>query len=188
MEEELSARERSRDPVRENRQPQDKHRLLPTATALLSGTPETSKGSTVCCYCQQTHSPANCIVVTSLDARRQILKTSGRCLNCLMRGHVVRRCRSPPRCQLCKRKHHLSICNQTAETNPSPPNTTENTNVSISTLNPEATPYTLNPTTSVFCSTSMKSVFLQTARARVYNPRVPDSHVELRVLLDGGSQ
>ena len=96
LEEELSARERSRDPVRENRQPQDKHRLLPTATALLSGTPETSKGSTVCCYCQQTHSPANCIVVTSLDARRQILKTSGRCFNCLMKGHVVRRCRSPP--------------------------------------------------------------------------------------------
>ena len=34
----------------------------------------------------------------------------------------------------------------------------------------------------------MKSVLLQTARALTYNPRIPELHLELRILLDGGSQ
>jgi hypothetical protein len=96
---------------------------------------------------------------------------------------VGRRCRSAPQCQACKRKHHPSICDHTAATNLEEP-----TNVSISTLNPEAPPYVSSPTTNVLCSTSAKSVLLQTARAVAYNPRIPDSRLELRILLDGGSQ
>ena len=58
----------------------------------------------------------------------------------------------------------------------------------MSTLNPEAPPYVLNPTMNALCSAKVKSVLLQTARALVYNPQVPDSRMELRILLDGGSQ
>ena len=58
----------------------------------------------------------------------------------------------------------------------------------MSTLDPEAPPYVLNPTMNALSSTSTKSVLLQTTRALAYNPEVPDSHMELRVLLDGGSQ
>ena len=58
----------------------------------------------------------------------------------------------------------------------------------MSTLDPEAPPYVLNPTMNALSSTSTKSVLLQTARALVYNPKVPDSHMELRVLLEGESQ
>ena len=142
-----------------------------------------------CCYCQQTHSSVSCPVVTSLDARRQILKTSGRCFNCLVRAHIVRRCRSSPQYQACKRKHHPSICDQSAAAEPkSPTSSSQPTNVAISTLNPEAPPYVLNPTSNTLSSTSTKSVLLQTAQALIYNPRDPDSHVELRILFDGGSQ
>ena len=116
-----------------------------------------------CCYCQRTHSSVGCPVMTSLDARRQFLKTSGRCFNCLVRGHIVRRCRSPTQCQACKRKHHPSIYDQTAAAEPkSPTSSSQPTNVAISTLNPEAPPYMLNPTSNTLSSTGAKSVLLQT--------------------------
>lgn len=128
LEEELVARERSRDPSWNNRPPREKHQPLPTATTLLSGTQESSGKSTVCSYCQQTHSPVDSHVVTNPDARRQILKKSGRCFNCLMKGHVGKRCRSFPQYQTCKRRHYLSICSQTAAAEPrSPPSSTEPT-------------------------------------------------------------
>lgn len=79
LEEELVARERSRDPARTSRHPQDKSRLPPTATTLLSGAQEPSRKPLACCYCQQSHSAVDCQIVTDLDARRQILKSSGRC-------------------------------------------------------------------------------------------------------------
>ena len=81
FEEELVARERSCDPARNNHRPQDKPQPSPTATILLSGTQESSRESIACCYCQQMHSSINCHVVTNLDARRQFLKSSGRCFN-----------------------------------------------------------------------------------------------------------
>lgn len=103
LEEELIARERSGDPTRTSRHPQqDKSRLPPTATTLLSGAQEPSRKCLACCYCQQSHSAVDCHVVTDLDACRQILKSSGRCFNCLVRGHVGRRCRSSPQCQTCR--------------------------------------------------------------------------------------
>ena len=114
LEEELIARERSHDPTRNNRHLQDKPRPRPTATALFSETQETAGGPTSCYYCQQSHTLSECHVVKDLYARRQILMTNGRCFNCLAKGHVSRRCRSPPQCKACKRKHHPSNCNQNA--------------------------------------------------------------------------
>ena len=185
LEEELVARERSRDPTRSNRHPQDKFRPAPTATTLLSGAQESTRRSNSCCYCQQSHDPSECNTMKDLDARRQILKTSGRCFNCLERRHIVRMCRSSPQCLTCKRRHHPSICNQKAT---GPPTPAESTTVSAVALNPEAPPYVSNPTTSALCSIGMNSVLLQTARAPIYNPQNPEARVELRMLLDGGSQ
>ena len=185
------ARERSHGPAQDRRHAQDKSKTRPpsTATTLFSGTQRTDKRSIVCCYCQQSHSPADCLTVVNLDARRQILKSSGRCFNCLTKGHTGKRCHAPPQYQTSKRKHHPSICNQTAEVDQgSPQGSTEPTNVSISTLNPKAESYVSNSTTSVFCSMNVKSVLLQTARAVVYNLRTLDFSTELRILLDCGSQ
>ena len=96
LEEELIAREHSRDPTRNNRHHQDKPRPRPTATALFSETQEPAGGPASCCYCQQSHTSSECHIVKDLDARWQILMTNGRCFNCLAKGHVSRRCRSPP--------------------------------------------------------------------------------------------
>ena len=162
------------------------------ATTLLSGTQESSRRSgSTCCYCQQLHSAVDCHVVTDIEERRRILKTSGQCFNCLWKGHIAKKCRSSNRCQTCNRKHHLSICDQQSTTTTETKvnlSASESTNVSMSTLDPEAPPYGLNPMMNALSSTSTKSVLLQTARALVYNPEVPDSHMELRVLPDGGSQ
>ena len=186
--EELVARERSRDPTQNNRYPQERVRPPPTATALLSPIQQLPERSNSCCYCQQSHMSSECHIVKDLEERQQFLKNSGRCFNCLMRGHVVRRCRSTPQCKICKRKHHPSICNQNPDDPKGSRNPAKPTPVSTPTLNPGAQPYVVNPTTSMLCSTGMKSVMLQTARARSYNPQVPERCIELRMLLDGGSQ
>lgn len=99
-----------------------------------------------CSYCQQSHPSARCTTVTTLDEHKQILKTSGRCFNCLRRRHVSHDCRSSSRCQKCKRKHHTSICD--AGSNQSP-------RLSLageSGLNLEVTPFRSARTTSTLCS------------------------------------
>lgn len=105
-----------------------------------------------------------------------------------MKGNIVRKCRSAPQCQTCKNKHHPSVCDQTTPahpTNPQDPTEDTSTNVSVHALNPEAPPFR---STTAVCSTNTRSVLLQTARAVTYNPTFPDTRVELRILLDGGSQ
>ena len=192
VETELRARERS---VSSNHgkgsQSQGSHRShdkgLPTAAALLSGAT-----GTVCCYCQQAHSSASCTSVSTLSARRQVLKSSGRCFNCLRKGHLVRDCRSASRCLKCKKKHHISVCDggqntdrhqmrQVRQENTVSPSTTP-------TLNPEAPPFESTPTASNLCTDGVKAVLLQTARALIHHPSRPHYTVEVRLLLDSGSQ
>ena len=188
-EEELIAREHSRDPDWINRHPQDrqdKHRSSPTATTLLSGTTESTKALNGCCYSQQQHSCVDCHTVTTPDDRRQILKTSGRCFNCLIKGHIGRKCRSSPQYQTCNRKHHPSICDQIAAVHQK---SSSSTNMVVSTINPDAS-HLLTPAMNGLYPTtcSRRCVLLQTARALVCNPKTPDCPVKLRILLDGGSQ
>ena len=188
LEEELVARERS---SRGGRHIPEKTRLPSTATSLFSGTQDVARKPSACCYCQQSHTSSECQVVRDPRARQQILKTSGRCFNCLVKGHIVKKCRSAPQCQTCKRKHHPSICEQSAAAPPhDSPSSAETTatNVSIPTLNPEAPPFHSITANTAVCSTNAKSVLLQTARAAFYNPKFPGTRVELRMLLDGGSQ
>ena len=161
-EEELIARERSRDPDRINRHPQDrqdKPRSSPATTTLLSGTTSTTKALNGCCYYQQQHSSVNCHTVTSPDDRRQILKTSGRCFNCFIKGHIGRKCRSSPQCQTCNGKHHPRICDQTAAVHQK---SSSSTNMVVSTVNPDTSPL-LTPAMNVLSPTSRRCVLLQTA-------------------------
>ena len=77
-----------------------------TAMAILSSS------NPSCCYCQQSHSSANCKVVTKLDARKQILLRAGRCFGCLRKGHINHECSSTCRCSRCGSHHHISICSK----------------------------------------------------------------------------
>ena len=86
-----------------------------TAATLVSGANPTTLS---CCYCQQTHSAKDCKVVTQIEARKQILRRSGRCYVCLRTGHISRECRSKARCSRCSRRHHTSICSGESASNP----------------------------------------------------------------------
>ena len=123
-----------------------------------------------CCYCQQPHPSVSCTTVTNCADRRQVLKTSGRCFNCLRRSHISRTCKSTSRCQKCKRKHHTSICDASSDPPALP---------SRPVLNPVAPPFQTNNT---LCSASVQTMLLQAVSAMIHQPSNPD------IILDGGSQ
>ena len=55
-------------------------------------------------------------------------------------------------------------------------------------LNPEAAPFTTPVTTACFSASTNKTVLSQTARTVAYNPGAPQFNMEVRVILDPGSQ
>ena len=165
--------------------------LHPPTSALLSKTLEPGAGMT-CCYCQQPHSSVSCTSVTSVSARKQILKTSGRCFNCLRKGHVGHNCRSSGRCQRCKGKHHTSICavqgNEGASRPPPTLSLAKPLDTTPTSLDPGAPSFTPTVSTSALCPDNKKTELLQTARSVVYNPANPTVLIEVRLLFDTGSQ
>ena len=194
MEQEIEARERAQaNPANPNatasnqpskRQTQDQH----TAAALLSGAFDPR-----CCYCQQAHLSGTCKVVTQVDARKQILRKSGRCFSCLRRGHLSREC-TKSRCSKCGGKHHFTICLKASTAPPNTPDTppssetsvhptTSTTGQSTSGLNPSVASFAVIPTTSVYIDTNT-TVLLQTARTLVYNPAMPQPPQEVRMVLE----
>ena len=128
-------------------------------------------------------------MVTKVSDRKQWLRSSGRCYNCLHKGHLSHACRSASKCQRCKGRHHTSICEAqppAGESEKKPPTLAQPTEPSSIGLNPDATVYT--PTTNALCSDQRKTVLLQTAHTVVCNPSNPRASVELRLLFDSGSQ
>ena len=105
FEDELVARERASNPSTSHSQDRGRH------SALLSGARESGTNTSfTCCYCRQQHVAKDCTMVTGVSARKQILRNSGRCFNCLRKGHAARLCRTASKCQQCKGRHHTSIC------------------------------------------------------------------------------
>ena len=70
-------------------------------------------GKVTCAYCKGKHPAESCKSVSELGARRQHIRKTAKCFNCLMSGHVVNKCRSSLRCAKCGGKHHSSICTST---------------------------------------------------------------------------
>ena len=180
FEEELAARERaSVSKPSYSQLPQNRERSRPQSSALLTRLQGTGPS---CYYCQQEHTPVDCTVVTDICTRKQMLRSNGRCFNCLRKGHIGRSCLSTTRCQQFSGRHHSSICeradSQTSTSKElSKPHKTE--------LNPAAIPYNPTPTTSTLCSDKGGTVFLQTACATVYNPSDPQRSMNV---FDSGSQ
>ena len=194
IEEELTARERIG--ARQGRsQPRYGDRKPLTTPSLISGQ---SSGPSACCYCNNSHLPENCDTVTQIESRKQALRRSGQCFVCLRRGHLARDCRSSSRCQICKGRHHSSICSNVQPSRPTPsssdPVTTPRSSASTTThttLNPSAPVYNpVNPlvTTPALCNSSNTIVLLQTATTKVSNPLDPSRAQNVRIVLDCGSQ
>ena len=204
IEQELTARERSGMNA-SNQHPQhgDERPPVATATALMSGNSPTSQP--ICCYCNQAHKSFNCESVVQVEARKQILRKTGRCFVCLRRGHRCRECRSTNKCRICNGRHLSSICGKlstptgdrqvfsTQSTNNSTPTTPTQRNVPTNTapaLNPQTPAFTSPPTstsTSLYVDSS-RAVLLQTAVTEAYNPTNPSLTMRFRIIMDSGSQ
>ena len=175
VEQEIDARERAQATQPNAGQPTRKPREQPhTATTLLSGNSATS-----CCYCKQQHTAEACTSVNGIEDRKQILRKFGRCFVCLRKGHISRECRSRLRCGKCSARHHVSICGQVSNDGPTPV-------AGSASLNPEAPPFQ-TPTSTLYIGAS-KNVLLHTAQVVLYNPEKPNSTLNIRAVLDAGSQ
>ena len=69
-----------------------------------------------------------------------------------------------------------------------PPKELPTSKASTPGLNPEAAPYVSTPTASNLCAGKQKAVLLQTARTHVFNSCNPHNSIEVRILMDSGSQ
>ena len=180
---ELTARERA-NPQRTPPSKRSQDRRTPPTASTLFSSPRESNAEPQCSYCQQTHSSSSCTTVVDVAARKGTLKSSGRCFNCLRKGHISRNCKSSSRCRKCKRKHHTSICEaEGGQTQP-----TSLATPSGSDLSPGAPPFRPSQTTTNICSSHSQVVFLQTARAVIRNPTDTGTSIEVRLLFDSGSQ
>jgi len=95
--------------VQDVRNPDTSRRnVRPTASTLMMR--EQCLTGRECVYCKGEHYSASCEVITSVPARRDILKKEGRCYVCLARGHRATQCRSSKRCRKCNHRHHQSLC------------------------------------------------------------------------------
>ena len=121
IEEEIQARERISVEKPDRQMPRREDKMPHTATTLMSG--NTSNSQIPCCYCNQSHPPTKCSIITSVEDRKQSLRKSGRCFLCLRRGHLSHECRSQGRCHSCNGHNHTSICNKKNADEPHTPQT-----------------------------------------------------------------
>ena len=184
FEEELVGRERASS-SRTSHTPPRRSQARQQSSALLTKAQEAGSGP-ICCYCQQPHTSADCITVSNITARKQILRSSGRCFNCLHKGHIGHTCRLLSRCQRCSGHHHTSICEKTAEQTQPPPGPAK-PQPGLDPAAPSCQPV-LTTNTTTLCSDKREAVLLQTAHTIMHNLSEPHISIEVRLLFDSGSQ
>ncbi|CAB3981913.1 Hypothetical predicted protein [Paramuricea clavata] len=72
-------------------------------------TPPNPSKPKACTFCNGSHKPNDCTVVSDPAARKQIAFQANLCFNCL-NNHRVSQCKSKNRCRQCHQKHHTSLC------------------------------------------------------------------------------
>jgi hypothetical protein len=93
-------------------QEQDSDENFSPITSSAGAFPVVSQRFKPCVYCQGNHPPIHCHIVVDINQRKDILRRSNRCYNCLSAGHRQSDCRVPGRCHTCQWKHHTSVCTQ----------------------------------------------------------------------------
>ena len=146
----------------------------PTASSLVAKTKDGGSFKIQCVYCEGSHYSASCDKVISSEARKKMLGESGRCFNCLYKGHHARDCTNQRRCRHCSGRHHQSICARIDK-----PKNNE------ATKHEDNQPEVNSNLTVTATRVSQGTVLLQTARAVATNG---EKSVPVRVLFDTGSQ
>ena len=148
-----------------------------TAAALLSS----EKKIPTCTYCNGKHASLDCKIVTSIGARKQILRQSGRCYVCLKKNHITSNCNSTSRCYKCQSRHHVSICEGDR------PKQKQETSVGATKEPSEIDKHEISY--SGYVGGGIKNTVLsQTAKVKLANPDYPANSITARLIFDTGSQ
>ena len=202
--EELQAKERcgASNTGRKSKRDEFSEDLFSTANLFSGGQQTPAAPRKGCVYCQkQNHPSSQCRTVTSIKARKNILRKARRCFCCLEVNHVVTKCTSDYRCNKCDGQHHISICDSdTSPRQPPPPPTAAAppqvaAPPAAAAAAPPAPPgqgevaaarmTTCSVSTSV--SPKPKVILLQTGRAVVANSMNHRLFARLRLLFDGAA-
>ncbi|XP_067047620.1 uncharacterized protein [Acropora muricata] len=105
----------TKKPQLSNRPP-FKPKETPTSSTFLSnqGLQGGQKFTIRCAYCEEFHYSASCPRVVDPAKRKEILLRKHRCLICLRDGHRASECQTTKTCRHCNKRHHQSICDQSA--------------------------------------------------------------------------
>ena len=129
-----------------------------------------------------------CNNVTDVEARKLVLRNTGRCYLCLSKYHMSRDCWSGNRCPHCQGRHHVSICSRGMLKKTMSKLDTTHTSMTMTTCPDTRTPPSNRDPTHSMYTNANTSILLQTAWAIVYNPNQPHLTTEVRLILDSGSQ
>ena len=64
-----------------------------------------------CLFCKKPHKSQNCCIVSDIQTRKSIVRTSKRCFVCLKGSHLPKDCCSKINCFKCSKRHHIALCN-----------------------------------------------------------------------------
>lgn len=172
----------------------EEYKLSPSSATKAS--PKTARSPTIssstasqavkqnCSACQAKHAINVCpkFGSKSPSQRRKLIKKSGRCFNCMKKGHSVGECTSKFTCRLCQRKHHNMLHldsdslskDESSKSTVSQPSQSAEVKENVNSLlasSPEKT---------------RRQVLLATAWVRVGSPS--GRSISVRALLDQGSE
>ena len=142
-----------------------------------------------CTYCRENHASNACKNVTSIAARKEILKRAGRCFVCLKGNHISKDCSSRMKCLKWRRQHHISICTSNANNEVQSlhtPNVEGLACLPKSRASHDPTRESSVRPTVLYVNAST-TILLQTAKAAIYRPCQPNEKFLARLILDSGS-
>uniref|UniRef100_A0ABD2WZE2 CCHC-type domain-containing protein n=1 Tax=Trichogramma kaykai TaxID=54128 RepID=A0ABD2WZE2_9HYME len=84
---------------------------IPSCSALVNA----SEKKSVCIFCEANHESRVCdhAKKLSFDERKNIVKRSGACFKCLLRGHTSKDCKVKLTCEWCHKRHAMLMCSVT---------------------------------------------------------------------------
>ena len=78
-----------------------------TVSTLLS---HQEKSPILCFFCKEPHKNQNCGIVSDIQTRKNVVRTSKRCFVCLKVSHLAKDCSSKIKCFKCSKQHHAALC------------------------------------------------------------------------------